>query len=329
VPVPWLAHILCALPFSLWFFLLVPVPDPDSLAERLRTAAGNKDRFGATAADVLETAALIAAAAQEWEPSAVAFFQEEQKIHKKVWDKLLAIHRDSRLKALQDFLPASYTALYALVVMKDEELNAAVADGLLKTKVLSSRAILEWTKAYRLKSTGIEREIPLTLILKEQLTEEQRQDLFCALQDVAVQYGSELHQGKWGLKQSEVKAEARAALALRIEEDLMREIGPVVLNAPEDFKRQFAVSSASDLIGGTRANFTGFFQNLVGKKDELFWRNYGHSYCLKIARDFNLTESRAERFQFKKRIDDAIKKWGGTINGFTEMAEGVLKTYMR
>jgi hypothetical protein len=108
----------------------------------------------------------------------------------------------------------------------------------------------------------------------------------------------------------------------------MREIGPVVLNAPEDLKRQFAVSSASDLIGGTRANFTGFFINLVGKKDELFWRTYGHSYCLKIARDFNLTESRAERFQFKKRITDAIEKWGGTINGFTEMAKGVLKTFM-
>jgi len=301
---------------------------PVSFAEHLRGAPGSKDRFGSTAAEVLETAALVAAADQDWDKATVAAFQDAQKIHGKVWGKLVAIHKDQRLKLYQDSLPASYTALYALVVMKDQELDAAITDGLLKVKNLSSRAILDWTKAYRLKGTGIEQEIPMTLVLKSDLSEQQRQVLLQALQSVADEYGAEVREGKKGLKQAEVKAEARAALANRLEEELMQEIGSVVLNAPDDLKQRFGVSSAVDLIQGSRSTFTGFFQNLVGKVDGVFWRQYGQAYCLKIARDFNLTDSRAERFQLKDRIKKAIKDWAGEIDGLQAMANEVLSTYM-
>ena len=62
--------------------------------------------------------------------------------------------------------------------------------------------------------------------------------------------------------------------------------------------------------------------------DGAFWRKHGRAYCLKIARDFNLTDSRAERFQYKKRIADAVKNWENEIDGFREMADEVLTTYM-
>jgi hypothetical protein len=303
-------------------------PTPDFLRERLKAAAGSKDRFGATATAVLETAALIAAADQDWDKRTVTAFQDQQKIHKKVWDKLIAIHRKTSLRSLQDSLPASYTALYALVVMKDEELDAAISDGLLKTKNLSSRAILDWTKAYRLKGTGIEQEIPMTLVLKQDLSPQRHQELLEALKDVATQYGAEVREGKRGLKQSEVKAEARVALAGQVEEELIQEISSIVLNAPEDLKTRFGVSNPSDLIEGPRATFTGFFKNLGGKEEGIFWRDYGRAYCLKIARDYNLTDSRAERFQLKDRLKTFKGNWESKIVGFAEMIETIQSTYM-
>lgn len=307
----------------------MPVTTPGFLNERLKSAAGAKDRFGATAADVLETAALIAAADQDWDQASVAAFQKEQEIHPKVWGKLVAIHKDQRLKPLQEQLPASYTALYALVVMSDEEFSAAVSEGLLELNPLSSRAILDWTKAYRLKRTGIEQELPLTLVLKEDLSAERQQDLLSALKQVADQFGAEVREGKRGLRQAEVKAEARATLASHIEEELMREIGKVVAESPEDLKSRFGTGSAGDLIAAPRATFTGFFQNLVGKVKIEFWRQFGRAYLLKIARDFNLTDSRAERFQLKKRIQEDFKPtWGPQIPGFNEMSDEILKTYM-
>ena len=312
---------------------LPPCPTTEELAERLTAPLGSKDRFGGNGAEVLVTAGLVAAANASWEKGTISTFQDNQKLHPKVWDKLVAIHKDQKLPGIKDLLPASYTALYALVVMSDEELRAALQDGLLNRSKekgpISSRSILDWTKAYRLKGSGIEQEMPLTLVLKEDLTAEQQQDLLCALKEVALQYGAEVREGKGGLKQAEVKAEARKAVADQIDEELMRLLGPVVLSAPEDLKSKFEVRSAADLIDGRRDAFTGFLQVLEGKVQEVFWRKYGRTYCLKIARDFNLTDSRTDRFQLKKRLNDARSKWDKEIEGFASMVAEIQSTYMK
>ena len=307
---------------------LPPCPTTEELADRLTAPLGSKDRFGRNGAGVLVTAGLVAAANASWDKGTISTFQDNQKLHPKVWDKLVAIHKDQKLPGIKDLLPASYTALYALVVMSDEELKAAEAEGVIKSNA-SSRSLLDWTKAYRLKETGIEQEMPLTLVLKEDLTAERQQDLLCALKEIALQYGAEVREGKGGLRQAEVKAEARKAVADRIDEELMRLLGPVVLSAPEDLKSKFEVRSAADLIDGRRDAFTGFLQVLEGKVQEVFWRKYGRTYCLKIARDFNLTDSRTDRFQLKDRLKKAVEKWDEEIDGFGSMVAEVQSTYMK
>ena len=308
------------------------VPTPVFLQERLKGAPGSKDRFGSTADEVLEFAALVAAAQDSWEKGTIAAFQEEQKIHQKVWGKLVSIARSQNLKTLPaEDLPASYTALYALEVMSPQELEAAVQEGLLKrpaTGSVSSRSILDWTKAYRLRGTGIEQEIPLTLVLREDLSAQQQQDLLEALGKVADAFGAEVRQGKGGVKQAEVKAEQRKARAQDIEAELMKEIGATVMNAPDQVKQQFEITNAADLIAGSRQRFTGFINILVNKVDVVFWSDYGRAYCLKIARDYNLADSRVERFQLKDRIVKAAAKWGKTISGFVPMTAEILTLYM-
>jgi hypothetical protein len=307
-------------------------PAPIDLAQRLRAAPGSKDRFGSTAAAVLETADLVAAADQDWNKDTVAAFQEEQEIHPKVWGKLVSIARSHNLQSLPaEDLPASYTALYALEVMSPQELKAAVQEGLIRSDA-SSRSILDWTKAFRLRGTGIEQEIPLTLVLREDLTEKQKQDLLEALSQVADQFDAEVLEGKGGVRQAELKADLRKVRAVEIEEELMRLLGSVVLDAPDALKQQFQVACAADLIEGSRERFTGFLQVLEGKGDKtVFWTKYGRAYCLKYARDFNLTESRAERYQLKKRVSMALERWEieNAVPGFQETAEDVMRTYMR
>ena len=308
---------------------LPPCPTTEELAERLTAPLGSKDRFGRDGGEVLVTAGLVATADDSWDKGTISTFQDNQKLHPKVWDKLVAIHKDQRLLPLQKDIPASYTALYALVVMSDEELKAAVAEKDLVTAVASSRSLLDWTKAYRLKGSGIEQEMPLTLVLKQDLTAERQQDLLCALKEVALQYGAEVREGKGGLKQAEVKAEARKAVADRIDEELMRLLGPVILSAPDDLKSKFEFRNAADLIDGRRDAFTGFLQVLEGKVQEVFWRKYGRTYCLKIARDFNLTDSRTDRFQLKDRLKKAVEKWDPIITGFGTMVAKIQSTYMK
>jgi len=307
----------------------VPVPASVFLKDRLQSGVGTKDRFGSTAAEVLETASLIAAADQDWDKATIAAFQREQEIHPKVWGKLVSIAKSTNLRSLsQEELPASYTALYALVVMTTEELKAAAAEGVIRSNT-SSRSILDWTKAFRLRGTGIEQEVPLTLVLRQEMTPEQQQVLLEALKEIADQYGADLLEGKGGVKQASIKSDRRKALAQQIEEELIQEIGSVVASAPDDLKHRFGISSAIDLVSAPRATFTGFFQNLVGKVKIEFWKQFGRAYCLKIARDFNLTESRAERFQLKKRIQEDFKPtWGPQINGFEAQCDEIVATYM-
>jgi len=303
-----------------------PALTPEDLAGHLAI-----ERFGSTAEKIRATADLIAAADTCWEKGTITAFQRQHKINAQVWDKLVWIAKSTNLRSLpEEDLPASYTALYALVVMTPEELQAAVSEGLLsREKPLSSRAILDWTKAFRLRGTGIEQEIPLTLVLREDLDEQQKQNLLKALSQVADGFGAKLLEGKGGVRQAGLKADRRKTLAAEIEEVLMREIGTVVAAAPEDLKSRFGVSSAADLIEAPRATFTGFFQNLVGKVKIEFWRQFGRAYLLKIARDFNATESRAERFQLKNRIlNDFKPTWSSQVNGFDAMADEILTTYM-
>lgn len=306
----------------------IPAPSPAELAIHLSGAPGSKERFGKGAAEVLATARLVTAASGAWDKKTLSAFLLAQKLNPQVWDKLLGIARSTKLAAFpQNYLPSSYTALYSLVVMSPEEFEAAINEDVV-TATASSRSILDWTKLYRLRGTGIEQEIPMTLVLREDLNEHKQQELLNAIQEVAGRFGAEVLQGRGGIKQAEVKADLRKAKAQQVEEELIKEIGTVVSDAPDELKIRFGITSAADLIEAPKATFTGFFQNLEGKVKGAFWRNHGRAYCLKIARDFNLTNSRAERYQLKDRIQKAVDKCSKEIEGFEEMVADVRSRYM-
>ena len=108
-------------------------------------------RFGTTSEDVFQLAYLMSAISNSSPKSAVKKICKELNIHEKVWLKFLRIVNDSRLNTMRDLnqnLPNSYTALYALAVMDDEEFAAFMYENELNSET-PSRAILDWTRHYR------------------------------------------------------------------------------------------------------------------------------------------------------------------------------------
>jgi len=75
--------------------------------------------------------------------------------------------------------------------------------------------------------------------------------------------------------------------------------------------------------------FTGFLQVLEGKVQDVFWSKYGRTYCLKIARDVNLPDSRTDCYQSKTRLNDARSKWDKAIEGFASMDAEIQSTYKK
>ena len=301
-------------------------PSIADLTSRLIDLGG----YGKGAQQVFETSELVAAAQVHWDRVEIQWIQEDRSIHPKVWDKLVLIHKHQQ--RLQDLipskdLPSNYTALYALVVMSADEIQALVADGLLSSQNRpSSKALLDWTKTFRKGDQGVAKELPLTLVLQEVLTEQQEQDLLNAIAEVAERFGVEVRSGK-GFKQAEVKEQERSNRASQLEEDLMKALQPFWERSLLPEREKFSLASLSYLVNGSRATFTGFIIAVIRDK-KIFWKEAGKVFCLKVALDYNREESRVQRGNYKTRIKQVIELHGTDVTGLGEFANMVLSTFM-
>ena len=301
-------------------------PSIADLTSRLIDLGG----YGKGAQQVFETSELVAAAQVHWDRVEIQWIQEDRSIHPKVWDKLVLIHKHQQ--RLQDLipskdLPSNYTALYALVVMSADEIQALVADGLLSSQNRpSSKALLDWTKTFRKGDQGVAKELPLTLVLQEVLTEQQEQDLLNAIAEVAERFGVEVRSGK-GFKQAEVKEQERSNRASQLEEDLMKALQPFWERSLLPEREKFSLASLSDLVNGSRATFTGFIIAVIRDK-KIFWKEAGKEFCLKVALDYNREESRVQRGNYKTRIKQVIELHGTDVTGLGEFANMVLSTFI-
>ena len=302
------------------------LPSIADLTSRLIDLGG----YGKNAQQVFETSALIAAAQVLWDREEVQRLQEDRSIHPKVWDKLVLIHKDQQ--RLQELIPAkdlpsNYTALYALVVMSTDEIEALVADGLLSSQNRpSSKALLDWTKTFRKGDQGVAKELPLTLVLQEVLSEEEEQDLLTAIAQVAERFGVEVRAGK-GIRQAEVKEQERFNRASHLEEELMKSLQPLWDRSLLPEREKFSLSSLSDLVNGSRATYTGFIIAVIRDK-KIFWKEAGKEFCLKVALDYNREESRVQRGNYKTRVKQVIELHGTDVTGLGEFANMVLSTFM-
>jgi len=123
----------------------------DQLRLELMQNGVRGNRFGTTSEDVFNLAQLMTAISATFSKSDIKEIQNLLNIHVKVWSKFRSIMKDSRIKMLRESncnLPTSYTALYALVVMNDDEFESYLRENVLE-ETTSSHFILTWTKNYR------------------------------------------------------------------------------------------------------------------------------------------------------------------------------------
>ena len=272
--------------------------NPKDLLQRLSDLRG----YGKTAPEVLTTAALVSQADTDWDPGSIQQFQTQAEMHPKVWEKLCSIARDARLKQVPlESLPGTYTALYALVVLSDQEWGRAQQEGIIRPSA-SSRSLLEWTRQQRLQEQGYCFEQVLRLIHSRELSTEEQSLLIKGISEVATAYGVSVLTGDEGTKQRGVVSEKRRGAAEDLEAELTQLLSPVFDDASSPLKEQFHLQTVADLVNGELRTFTGFLVRHYGSTEGM-WDSAGREYCLKIALEFNRTESRAQRHNYKKRLE--------------------------
>lgn len=256
---------------------------------------------GKTAYEVLESGQTLGVMEQRLTPEDFQTLCKGTGWHPKVISKLLAIGRDKRLVPLLPQLPGSYSAIYPLTTLTDAELNLAVSEGICRLDA-SSREILDWIKVKRLEGMDLPETLTFSGTSTDPLTKERKAALLAALQQAALSFGVTVVEGsakEVGTRKA-TKA-SRESIAQHLLQQLIADLTPVVEEAPHTLLQEFEVFSAEDLVEGEIRTLTGVLIRLCGSSQGM-WESYGPIYCRKVALEFNRTDSRAQRFNYRKRL---------------------------
>lgn len=269
--------------------------DPAALAADL-AAKGQ----GKTAQEVLDTGQTMVLQEVRLTPEDFQTLCKGTGWHPKVVSKLLVIGRDKRLLPLTSQLPGSYSAIYPLTTLTDAELNLAVSEGTCRPDA-SSREVLDWIKVKRLEGMDLPETLTFSGTSADPLTKERKAALLAALQQAALTFGVTVIEGGPTTGTRKATKASRETIAQHLLLQLTADLTPVVAEAPETVLKEFEVTSAAEMATGEIRTLTGVLVRLC-EGTEGMWQTYGNLYCRKIAMEYNRTESRAQRFNYRKRL---------------------------
>ena len=279
--------------------------------------------YGNTAREVLQTCALVAQYAQEHTPDQIWALLDQSRHNPQVWGRFLALHRDERLKKHLEKLPASYTALYAIHRMSDEELDAAVQQGVIHPGA-SSHAILKWTKEFRLTSGECVPPWRCFLVFEQALKDEEFAELQSRMNQIAQEYGakliSEQEYAPVGSKDEATKKEWISRLEFEIRTLAL----PVFVRMTEHDRSRTGIEHVDDLLSNDLIAFGSILRS-----DAKFHQGGIHYtsplYVYRLALEYLKTDSRSQRFNYKRRLKQLAEKQ----LDLKVLIDEVLETYMK
>jgi hypothetical protein len=179
-------------------------------------------------------------------------------------------------------------------------LNLAVSEGTCRPDA-SSREVLDWIKVKRLEGMDLPETLTFSGTSADPLTKERKAALLAALQQAALPFGVTVVEGGSATGTRKATKASRETIAQNLLQQLTSDLTPVVEEAPETLLKEFEVTSAENLAAGEIRTLTGVLVRLSGSSEGM-WESYGPLYCRKVALEFNRTESRAQRFNYRKRL---------------------------
>jgi len=296
--------------------------DDQTLRYKLEIPLIEKD-YGRNAAEVLETCALVAEYAREHTPDQIKAFQEKVAINPQVWLRLLALHRDERLKKHLEHLPPSYTALYAIHRMKDEEIEAAVQQGVITPRA-SSHTILSWAKQNRQRAGETIPPWRCLIVFDQEVDQKDLSAMRFRINQITREYGARLV--------SEIDYIQEEPAADNLKKQIIEELEKKVLELARPFydrmtERERSNSGVQELENLLHLDVMTF--GWITRPDEdihakAMRHRYTPAYVYKFALEFHKTDSRSQRFNYKRRLRDLVLKQPD----LKELIDEVLETYM-
>jgi hypothetical protein len=279
--------------------------------------------YGNSAREVLETCALVAEYAQEHTPDQVKAFQERVQINPQVWLRLLTLHRDERLKKHLEHLPASYTTLYAIHRMSDEAVEAAVQQGVIHPKA-SSHAILKWSKQFRLSNGDGVTPWRCLVVFDQVLNDNEFTDMQLRMNQIAQEYGAQLMDEQDYAPVDSRDDVIKKGLISRLEFEIRTLALPVFVRMTEHDRSRAGIEHVDDFLSIDLIAF-----GTILRSDAKYYQGGVHYcsplYVYRLALEYLKTDSRSQRFNYKRRLKQLAEKQPD----LKELIDEVLETYMK
>ena len=258
--------------------------------------------------EVLATCAVIARAKQALTDAEFRDLRDQSPYTEKVWSKLLQVGVDDRLEGVKAHLPPSYTTLHKIHCLSDKELHKGISEGHIHPKV-SQGTLDRWLRYERFQK---DEEAPpedftsLVTVLGPAGIEEDTLNRFKGdLEKLVGIYGfkTQYEVGQTMVALRQQRSQDNAAV---LAQTLNKELKSTWDAASDELKTQFALTSLDDLVQGQLTTFTGFL-NRHRKGREEFWTFHAHDYIHKIALEYLKASSRAQRFNYRRRLKEVAE----------------------
>lgn len=289
-----------------------------------------KNPHNGTAEQIVTLSIGIAAAAERVSPGTLSLYKDASDVGDKVFSKLKVI--GERLGQLDEkmrrevisSLPASYSTIHLLCSLKADELSTAV-----KTKQVNPNTSVRAAQTYvtqvrfprqSLGEGNVEKgrwsvkEETLYRACRPEdtpLSEDLQRQLENDLRKVCSRYGIDIrryaNEGTTALREADRKERAafwRGVLEEQLPQKWFQE-------TDKEVRKTFNVKVVEDIWEAPVRTFTGFLIK-TGKGKEHFYEEHGQAYVAKLHYLQETTESRATRYNMKRRIDEVLAHEEGT-----------------
>ena len=272
----------------------------------------------------------IATAAERLSPATLAIYRDASGVGEKVFSKLKVIGErigqldDKIRRDIINGLPASYSTIHLLCSLKADELTTAVRTQQVtpKTSVRAAQTFVRQVRFPRQSLGGgnVEKgrwsvkeetlyrvcrpeDTPLSKDLQRQLEDD--------LRKVCSRYGMDVrratNEGTTALRDADRKERAafwREVLEEQLPQKWFQE-------TDKEVRKTFNVKDVEEIWDAPLRTFTGFLIK-AGKGREHFYEEHGQAYVAKLHYLQETTESRATRYNLKRRIDEVLAHKEGT-----------------
>lgn len=234
------------------------------------------------------------------------------QISKKKWKILCRIGRDSRLLKYSADLPASITTLYALSLLTNDELNDGMVTGELNRSV-SSREVYAYAKRFRLRSRAFSDTadiMPCYLALSPSakgLDSSKIEELMKDANRILSKNGLMIllavaSTSKFAQEQHDLirKEQVQSSIETSIEHQMYL--------ASDQFSRYFSLEEIDEIMEGSMNQFVSALLS-VSKSRIQMMQTYGVAYCYKIALEYHRSNSRVQRYNYKRRLIHVQQKY--------------------